>query len=68
MIIRTICGAIGGAGSAAAFAFIASGVVDDSDKAPSVADQVPVLLLGALLGGGWYLLWGFWEMRGAEST
>lgn len=64
VIIRGICGAIGGAGSAAAFAFIASGVVNDADRAPTTADQLPVLGLGALLGGAWYVAWGFWEMRG----
>jgi hypothetical protein len=67
VIIRGICGAVGGAGSAAAFAFIASGVVDDIDAAPTVAEQVPVLFAGAALGGLWYVLWGFWEMRGIDS-
>lgn len=61
--IRTVCGAIGGAGSAATVAFLASGVIYDRDAAPPFADLVTPLAWGAALGGLWYLLWGFWEMR-----
>lgn len=66
VVIRTVCGAIGGAGSAATVAFLASGVIYDRDAAPAMSDLVTPLLWGAALGALWYLLWGFWEMRDAR--
>jgi hypothetical protein len=63
VIIRTVCGIIGGAGSAVTVRFLASGVIDDLDLAPTADQYLPALLLGGLLGGLWYLVWGFWETR-----
>lgn len=63
IIIRTVTGAIGGAGSAATVAYLASGVIFDFDRAPEPSQLVEPLLWGAALGGLWYLLWGFWETR-----
>lgn len=67
VIIRTICGAIGGAGSAATVAYLATGVIYDFDNAPDPSELVVPLLLGGLFGGLWYLAWGFWEMRDQQG-
>lgn len=63
--IRTICGMVGGAGSAATVAYLASGVIFDLDRAPEPSQLVAPLLWGAALGGLWYLVWGVWETRPA---
>lgn len=63
IIIRTITGAIGGAGSAATVAYLASGVIFDLDRAPDPAQLLEPLLWGAALGGLWYFAWGVWETR-----
>jgi hypothetical protein len=63
IIIRTVCGMIGGAGSAATVAYLASGVIFDFDNAPELSTLVEPAVWGALLGGLWYLLWGVWETR-----
>lgn len=62
MIIRCITGGIGGAWGAAAIRTVSSDVVRGGSF-PSVADYVPVLMLGTLTGAAWYLAWGWWEMR-----
>lgn len=68
IIIRTVCGMVGGAGSAATVAYLATGVIFDFDNAPVLSDLVEPLLYGGLFGGLWYLLWGFWETRPTTST
>lgn len=68
IIIRTVCGMIGGAGSAATVAYLASGVIFDFDNAPELSTLVEPAVWGALLGGLWYLLWGVWETRPASAA
>ena len=63
MIIRAICGMIGGAGSASVVAYLATGVIFDFDNAPDLTQLVEPALWGAALGGLWYLVWGYWETR-----
>ncbi len=63
MIIRTICGIIGGAGSASVVAYLATGVIFDFDNAPDLTKLLEPALWGAVLGGLWYMIWGYWEMR-----
>ncbi len=68
VIIRTICGAIGGSGSAATVAYLATGVIYDFDRAPDPSELVTPMIWGAFLGGLWYLLWGLWETHGHDEA
>ena len=62
-MIRGLCGLVGGGGSGAAFAYIASGVAVGAGDPPAGTDFLPHLLVGALTGAAWYVIWGFWETR-----
>ena len=62
IVIRGLCGLVGGAGAGAAFAYVASGAATGGDP-PIGADYLPHLLVGALTGAAWYVIWGAWETR-----
>lgn len=67
IIIRGICGLVGGAGSGLAFAYLASGYALDNAPMPTFSDTLDSLVVGAITGALWYVVWGFWEMRGVEQ-
>jgi hypothetical protein len=67
IVIRGICGGIGGAWAGLGFAFVASGAAVGNAPDPVIGDLVPNLVVGALTGSAWYVIWGVWETRRLES-
>ena len=63
IIVRAICGGLGGAWAGLGFAFVASGYAVGNAPEPLLGDLVPNTLVGALTGAAWYVAWGFWETR-----
>lgn len=66
--IRGICGLVGGAGSGLAFAYLASGYALGNAPMPRFTDTIDSLVVGAITGAAWYVVWGFWEMRDVEQV
>ena len=63
IIVRAITGFVGGGWAGLGFGFVQSGVAANAAIAPTAADLVPNLLVGAVTGMAWYIGWGFWETR-----
>ncbi|MCW2923997.1 MAG: hypothetical protein JWM98_1401 [Thermoleophilia bacterium] len=63
VIIRGICGFVGGAWSALGLAYVASGYAEGHADKPTFGDLFPCMVWGAVLGCAWYVVWGFYEMR-----
>jgi len=61
--IRAVSGFLGGAWAGVGFAYIASGYAAGLADAPTPGALVPNLIVGALTGALWYIVWGIWETR-----